>query len=371
RTKHMVPLSDTDPYELTDNELRSFTQDLAEVFDEDQTELYERSKQLKAEGRLNEEIDRLKKKHPVRARLAMMLIKRKNPELFARLQRIENVGPELLQQRVAVLEQSVGLRQAFEEKDDVPYLKRYRTEGVRVIFPQDYDTTEPFVINMSDPEGGILGALTIKAKEDGTIEKMTFSSAEERVLIKSANNRLINLKAHIEVELKNITKDAGFRLMVHSIPEKDINFRFKQEAGRNGLSLSERAGVLRVDKFLLSNRKEIGEAKIIFKFEGNLLGRDKPETVKILRVASDKTEVLSTKYEGNEDGLLVFSASSEGLSTFAAFITDNITPTGDGESKTSMMNKLQGLILPLFLVITVGAAFVGSVLYSGKVRKKK
>ncbi|MBU0461423.1 MAG: hypothetical protein KJ574_02440 [Nanoarchaeota archaeon] len=370
-SKNLVSLKDTDPYEMTDSELRYFAEQLATYFGEDINETLNRTGHLKEEGRLYEEIERLKKEYPLKARIYLMQIQTKDPELQETIEKISPVSPDILDTKTEILQQSISFNTPFSssESGTYTYLKSTK-EGPKLNLPQFINVTEliaePIVFNITEDEGNreLMAQLEIIADEDGNITSARLMTFGDRVLVKTSKNRLVNIKSAVELNLMNFTKDSGLQLITYSTPDKALAERFEKAAARQKLKLVERAGVVQIEKFNLKNKEDISSAKIIFKLEGNLLGRKKPESIYVLRASGNITELLPTRFKGtDDDGYMIFEAESErGLSAFALFITEPVS--------LSYIPSTATMIKIMFVIIVIGIG-VFIVLYSVKQKRKK
>jgi len=194
-----------------------------------------------------------------------------------------------------------------------------------------------------------------------SIKSMRLVSKEKDVVINDLKGKAHKIKAHVNVGLNAINEGSSLDITTNNDLESDVDTKFTELAKKYKLKLNNRGGVMKVDKIDLRNGEEVENATVTFKVEPEWVGEDNINNIQILRYDEGYSEVLPTEFAGvDEDGLLVFEGqSSNGLSTFAIFMTENITDTQETSFDWS---KMKAVILPLLLIVTVGAAFVGSVI---------
>jgi competence protein ComGC len=192
-----------------------------------------------------------------------------------------------------------------------------------------------------------------------SIRSLRLVSKEKEVAIKDSKGNDHRIKAHIDVGLSSINEGSSLDITTNNELDEEVNARFDRLAKEKKLKLADRGGVMKIDKVELNNGQEVQDANITFKVEPEWVGQDNVNNVRIFRYDEGYAEVLPTTFAGiDEEGLLIFEGeSSKGLSTFAVFMTDTMTEMDD----TSFdFGKMKAFLLPLLIIVTVGAAFVGS-----------
>jgi hypothetical protein len=194
-----------------------------------------------------------------------------------------------------------------------------------------------------------------------SIKSLRLVSKENTVSVTDVKGNKHKLKAHVNVGLNTINEDSSLDITTNNDLASDVDSQFQGLAKKHNLKLNNRGGVMKVDKVNLKNGEEVQDAKVTFKVEPEWVGEDNINDVEILRYDEGYSEVLPTEFAGvDEEGMLVFEGqSSNGLSTFAIFMTENITSTDDTKFD---WGALKAFLLPLMIIVTVGAAFVGSVI---------
>jgi PGF-pre-PGF domain-containing protein len=196
-----------------------------------------------------------------------------------------------------------------------------------------------------------------------SIRSLRIQSNENDASITDAKGNKHRIKGSINVNLKSINDDSSLDITADNNLDENIKNKFENVAKDRKIKLLNRGGVLKVEKTALKNGQEIQNATVTFKVEPEWIGEDNINNVKIMRFdeESGTSQVLPTQFSGvDEEGMLVFDGvSKDGLSTFAIFMTESIAPT-EQDTKFSW-SSLKAFILPLLLIVTIGAAYVGSV----------
>jgi len=195
-----------------------------------------------------------------------------------------------------------------------------------------------------------------------SIRSLRLESKENDVSVTDTKGNKHRMKAKIDVNLNSMNDDSALDITADNELNDNIKSKFDDVAKNNKMKLSNRGGVLKVEKTALKNGQEVQNATVSFKVEPEWLGEENMNNVKILRFDEEtgNSQVLSTEFAGIDDeGMLEFNGiSPNGLSTFAIFMTENLTQTSDTKFD---WGSLKAFILPLMLIITIGAAYVGSV----------
>jgi PGF-pre-PGF domain-containing protein len=241
--------------------------------------------------------------------------------------------------------------------------------------PKGWETKKQAHIKLKDISGEEIAELITEFEDELTdsemkrmekgqaslrsIKSLRLVSIEKEVDVSDSKGNKHKIKAHVDVNLNSINEDSSLDITTNNELEEDVDAAFDELAENEKIKLNNRGGVIKVDKINLQNGEEVENATITFKVEPEWVGEDNINDVQILRYDEGYSEVLPTEFAGiDEEGMLVFEGESEnGLSTFAVFMTENITATED----TSFdLGKFKAFILPLLILVTVGAAFASS-----------
>jgi hypothetical protein len=239
-------------------------------------------------------------------------------------------------------------------------------------------------------ERAAASALTSANLQEKKVKRMKLISKEKKLELRTAKDQTQKLKARIEVDLNSLNEGSALDISMTDQLDAAIERRFSKLAEKNKLKVIDRGGVIVVTKTELKNKQEVEKAEIIFSIEKSWLGKRDKKQVKILRYdeETDTEQMLPTTYVGTDsEGYLIFRGeSANGLSTFAVFMTDTITPdaaeadttteTTDASQTTAgrslfSTRGLKTFLIPLLIIVTVGAAFVSSVLMSSESKAKK
>ena len=360
--KHSLEISEFDPYEMTEKELKDLTESLASIFNEEPATVFSNAKELKEKGSLYSEVTRLKKEHPLKAKTKFIFFRRSDPNMYQDILDLALVSTVFLESKIEIIQQGIIFGQALEIDSSRPALNSIDSEWM-LSFPTDYNITGQTVgynLSYEDDIGDkvLVGRIDVENDDKGQVTAVKMVSQEQRALIKTEKSRLVNLKTQVEIELESFDADSGIFMTTYSVPEKKTLDIFESLAKQNKINIKERAGVLDVITYNLDD-KDIKSAKIIFKIEGNILGRTKPEEVYIFRLDKNKTEMLPTQHKGSDDkGHMIFEAESDGLSTFALFLTDRAASDKYGFNWWILL-KVAGIIFLVIVALIVGLIIAG------------
>jgi hypothetical protein len=270
------------------------------------------------------------------------------------------------------------LKQETESPEDIDSVKLDKVNGnMKMHVPAGQEVKEQARIKLKDISGEEIAELIadfdeLTDSEKARIEKgeaslrsirsLRLVSKEKEVQVSDSKGNKHKIKAHVDVGLNSINEDSSLQITTNNELDELVEQRYNEVATEKGLKLGNRGGVMKVDKISLKNGEEVKDAKITFKVEPEWVGEENMNNVRIMRMDDGGyTEVLPTEFTGVDDeGLLTFEGdSANGLSTFAVFMTENISQTDD----TSFdWGSMKAFLLPLIIIITVGAAFVGSMM---------
>ncbi|MBN1545001.1 PGF-pre-PGF domain-containing protein [Candidatus Woesearchaeota archaeon] len=241
--------------------------------------------------------------------------------------------------------------------------------------PYGLEVKEQARIKLKDLSGEevaeIIADIDLSDSEENRIEKgqaslrsiksLRLVSKEKQVEVADSEGNRHRIKANVDVSLNYMNEDSSLEITTNNDLEEDVAAKFDELAKKNRLRISNRGGVMKVDKAGLKNGAEVAEARVTFKVEPEWVGEGNINNIRILRYDEGYTEILPTEFTGVDDeGLLVFEGESgNGLSTFAVVMADNISNV---EDTTFDFKAMKGFLLPLLIIVTVGAAFVGSMM---------
>ncbi|MBU2561119.1 MAG: PGF-pre-PGF domain-containing protein [Nanoarchaeota archaeon] len=265
---------------------------------------------------------------------------------------------------------------ATDAAEDTVSVKMEKSNGkMKLRVPQGQEVKEQARIKLKDLSGEevaeIIADLDLLDSEENRIEKgqaslrsiksLRLVSKEKQVEVTDSKGNKRMMKANVDVGLNYMNEDSSLDITTNNELDAEVAARFDNLAKKNKLRLGNRGGVMKVDKIGLKNGAEVKDAKITFKVEPEWVGEENINNVRIFRYDEGYSEVLPTEFAGiDEEGLLVFEGqSSNGLSTFAVFMAENIS---DVEDTSFDFKALKGFLLPLLIIVTVGAAFVGSMM---------
>jgi hypothetical protein len=233
------------------------------------------------------------------------------------------------------------------------------------------------IIQMTDSQKQPIADIMIKygdtvnevpGGEKREIESMKLVTRAQETRIRTLSNQFLNVKVHIDADLKNIPEGAALDLNTQTTIDQEINSKFRAVSKSQRLALIDRAGVFTVKKTILKNNEDVTNVRIIFKIQKEWQANSRKDHVKIMRFdeTTGDTQILPTRHVGEEEGYEVYTAySPDGLSTFAVFMVDTIQSGSPAEFKTAQLKRFG---FPMLIIVIVGGIFVGT--YFSRVKNK-
>ena len=350
-TRTFMKVKDLIRLDVTDEEIEAIGEYIAQGINEDNGQLIEDLKDARDEGTMASALLQISSRHPLRYKLTTFF-RMNHKDWYSELEGWKRINPDFLEKDAAILEQKISFNDLFKKSASNPYLSSESGE-IKLVS----DTSDKVAFSIKHTDGFPLGTLEVEKGSAKTI----FTSSKERVLVKTKDNQLTNLRTQVQVGITNPSKDSGLKLTTLGSIDNELSRRFETVAKENGLQLLDRIGAMIVETYNINE----STAVISFTIEKPVLGLASPDSLRIFRATGTETELLNTSGIAKSGLDITIEAESDGLSVFALYVTDK------AKKDLHIWAHVKKFGLYILLAITLAAALYYSIRFGIKVKRRR